>query len=70
MDEKGVRNLKRCYEIIFTKLNLYRLMQKDRTLFEEKEYIEVEFPFTITTEHLNKLIKDKDKNNIPFGMYI
>ena len=70
MEEKGVRNLKRCYEIIFTKLNLYRLMQKDKTLFEEKEYIEVEFPFTITTEHLNKLIKEKDKNNIPFGMYI
>ena len=70
MEEKGVRNLKRCYEIIFTKLNLYRLMQKDKTLFEEKEYIEVEFPFTITTQHLNKLIKEKDKNNIPFGMYI
>ena len=70
MGEKGVRNLKRCYEIIFTKLNLYRLMEKDTTLFEEKEYIEVEFPFTITTQHLTKLIRDKDKSNIPFGMYI
>ena len=70
MGEKGVRNLKRCYEIIFTKLNLYRLMQKDTTLFEEKEYIDVEFPFTITTEHLGKLIKDRDKSNVPFGMYI
>jgi len=28
-DEKGVRNLKRCLEIIFTKLNLYRLMKKE-----------------------------------------
>ena len=70
MGEKGVRNLKRCYEIIFTKLNLYRLMQKDTTLFDEKEYIDVEFPFTITTEHLGKLIKDRDKSNVPFGMYI
>tara|TARA_B100000963_G_scaffold362043_1_gene402517 strand:+ start:10237 stop:12567 length:2331 start_codon:yes stop_codon:yes gene_type:complete len=70
MDEKGVRNLKRCYEIIFTKLNLYRLMEKDTTLFQENEYIEVEFPFTITTQHLSKLIKEKDKSNIPFGMYI
>ena len=68
--EKGVRNLKRCYEIIFTKLNLYRLMQNDKTLFQENEYIEVEFPFTITTQHLGKLIKEKDKSNIPFGMYI
>ena len=70
MDEKGVRNLKRCYEIIFTKLNLYRLMENDKTLFQENEYIEVEFPFTITTTHLGKLIKEKDKSNIPFGMYI
>ena len=70
MGEKGVRNLKRCYEIIFTKLNLYRLMQKDTSLFEEKEQITVEFPFTITTEHLGKLIKDRDKSNVPFGMYI
>ena len=70
MGEKGVRNLKRCYEIIFTKLNLYRLMQKDTSLFEEKEQITVEFPFTITTEHLGKLIKERDKSNVPFGMYI
>ena len=32
--EKGVRNLKRCLEIIYTKLNLYRLMKPDINLFE------------------------------------
>ena len=28
--EKGVRNFKRCLEIIFTKINLYRLMKKEQ----------------------------------------
>ena len=32
--EDGVRNLKRCLEIIYTKLNLYRLMKPDTNLFE------------------------------------
>ena len=35
--EKGVRNLKRCLEIIYTKLNLYRLMKKGSVLFDKKE---------------------------------
>ena len=39
--EKGVRNLKRCLEIIYTKLNLYRLMKSDSTLFKEKDTIKV-----------------------------
>ena len=34
--EKGVRNLKRCLEIIYTKLNLYRLMKPGTNLFETK----------------------------------
>ena len=43
-DEKGVRNLKRCLEIIHTKLNLYaRLMKKGSTLFDKNEVIEVTF---------------------------
>jgi ATP-dependent Lon protease len=32
--EDGVRNLKRCLEIIYTKLNLYRLMKPGSNLFE------------------------------------
>ena len=34
-NEDGVRNLKRCLEIIHTKLNLYRLMKPDTNLFEQ-----------------------------------
>ena len=35
--EKGVRNMKRCLETIYSKLNLYRLMDSNTNLFN-KEY--------------------------------
>jgi ATP-dependent Lon protease len=69
--EDGVRNLKRCLEIIYTKLNLYRLMKPNTNMFEEDMSLKVEFPFTVTKEIADKLIK-KDKNNISalYSMYI
>ena len=69
-DEKGVRNLKRALEIIYTKLNLYRLMKKDSKLFEKETTLEVSFPFTVTIDIAKKLVKKEDKNGIPFGMYL
>lgn len=44
--EDGVRNLKRCLEIIHTKLNLYRLMRPNSNLFHEDMSFKVVFPFT------------------------
>jgi ATP-dependent Lon protease len=55
--EDGVRNLKRCLEIIHTKLNLYRLMKPGSNLFEEDMSLKVEFPFTVTKDIVDKLIK-------------
>jgi ATP-dependent Lon protease len=55
--EDGVRNLKRCLEIIYTKLNLYRLMRPGSNLFEEDMSIKVEFPFTVTKDIVDKMIK-------------
>jgi len=55
--EDGVRNLKRGLEIIHTKLNLYRLMKPGSNLFEEDMSLKVEFPFTITKNIVDKLIK-------------
>ena len=55
--EDGVRNLKRCLEIIHTKLNLYRLMRPDTNLFESDMDIKVEFPITVTPRIVDKLIK-------------
>ena len=55
--EEGVRNLKRCLEIVYTKLNLYRLMRSDTNLFEQEISLKVEFPFIVTKEIVDKLIK-------------
>jgi hypothetical protein len=61
--EDGVRNLKRCIEIIYKKLNLYRLVKPGTTLFEKENTLTVEFPFTVTTDITNNLIK-KDDNGL------
>ena len=67
--EDGVRNLKRCLEIIYTKLNLYRLMRPNSNLFEEDMSLKVTFPFTVTKDIVDKLIK---KTEVPllYNLYI
>lgn len=68
--EDGVRNLKRCLEIIHTKLNLYRLVDSDNKMFEDMK-MKVEFPFTVTNEYVDTMIKHNDKMNPSlFGLYI
>jgi ATP-dependent Lon protease len=69
--EDGVRNLKRCYEIIYTKLNLYRLMRPDSNLFEEDMSLKVEFPFTVTKNIVDKLIKNSKENiSVLHNLYV
>ena len=72
--ESGVRNLKRCLEIIHTKLNLYRLMKPDVNLFENSDGFKLKkricFPATIRKENVDELLIKGNKNQIPFGMYI
>jgi ATP-dependent Lon protease len=69
--EDGVRNMKRCLEIIHTKLNLYRLMKPGSNLFEEDMSLEVSFPFTVTKQIVDKLIKkERDDNYALSGMYL
>jgi ATP-dependent Lon protease len=60
--EDGVRNLKRCLEIIHTKLNLYRLMKPGSNIFEQDMSLKVEFPFTVTKDVVDKLIKRENDN--------
>ena len=68
--EDGVRNLKRCLEIIHTKLNLYRLIDSDNKMFDDMK-MKVEFPFTVTNEYVDTMIKHNDKMNPSlFGLYI
>ena len=67
--EEGLRNLKRCYEIIYTKLNLYRLMKPGTNLFEKDMSIDVQFPFNVSKEIVDKLIKKKDSSSVLHMMY-
>ena len=69
--EDGVRNMKRSLEIIYTKLNLYRLMKPGSNLFEGEMSIKVEFPFKVTKDIVDKLIK-KEQENISalWSMYV
>ena len=71
--ECGVRNLKRCLEIIYTKLNLYRLMKPDINLFEKSDGFKlkekISFPCSINKEMIDKLINKGKKDEIPYGIY-
>jgi ATP-dependent Lon protease len=70
--EDGVRNLKRCIEIIYKKLNLYRLVKPGTTLFDKEHTLTVEFPFTVTNDIVNNLIKKDDSglNKSALNMYL
>ena len=69
--ESGVRNLKRCLEIIHTKLNLFRLVKSDDNLFASDMEIDVTFPITVTRKHVDVLIKsDEPMNQSLLAMYV
>ena len=59
-NEAGVRNLKRCLEVIYTKLNLCRLMKPGTLLFDKNITMEIQFPFRVTREVVDKVIKKTD----------
>jgi ATP-dependent Lon protease len=69
-EEKGVRNLKRCIETIFSKINLFRLMTPGTNLFEKEITIHVEFPFKVTPDIVQKLLKSPEKNTSSSHMYL
>jgi len=62
-EESGVRNLKRCLEIIHTKLNLFRLVKPNTSLFNNDMTLEVSFPMTVTKNVVDVLIKNEEHQN-------
>jgi len=71
MNEAGVRNMKRCLEIIHTKLNLFRLMKPGQNLFTKDMDLAVEFPFTVSKKHVETLIKNEEtQNQSLLAMYV
>ena len=71
--EDGVRNLKRCIEVILTKLNLFRLLKPTNKIIEKdfKGIGLVSFPLTVTKELLEKLLcRDETQSTSHLSMYI
>ena len=62
-EEAGVRNMKRCLEIIYTKLNLFRLMKPEENIFSKDIKMEVKFPITVTNKEVDVLIKNEEKQS-------
>ena len=61
--ESGVRSLKRCLEIIYTKINLCRLLKPGTKMFDNNITLELSFPFIVTQQLVDKLIIIKDIQN-------
>ena len=69
--EEGVRNLKRCLEVVHRKLNLYRLIKPDTPLFEKEMSLKVAFPFAVTNEVVDKLVKQaNDDKRVNLSLYL
>ena len=72
--EDGVRNLKRCLEVVHKKLNLYRLMKPDINLFANSDGLKlknkISFPCILTKQMIDELINKESSKDIPYGMYI
>jgi len=70
-EEKGVRNLKRCLEIIYSKINLYHLMGNDSKLFGEDIINNIVFPYTLDKNIVDKIITKNLENNLShLNMYM
>jgi ATP-dependent Lon protease len=73
-NEEGVRNLNRCLEIIYTKLNLFRLMHTgadDAPILGKKADIKVSFPHTVTKKDVDILIhNEENQNQSLLAMYV
>ncbi len=70
--EQGVRNLKRCLEIVHTKLNLYRLVKTDTSMFEKEMGLRVSFPYTLTKRDVDILVKTDEtmSQSVLCSMYV
>ena len=70
-EEAGVRNLKRCLEIIYTKLNLFRLVKSGSNIFGKEIDMKVSFPITVTKKEVDILIKNEEnQHQSMLAMYV
>ena len=68
-NEEGVRNLKRCFETIISKINIHILSagQTGELSFKLKQ---VDLPMTLTEDNIEVLLKIGVNDRPPFHMYV
>jgi len=70
-NESGVRNLKRCLETIYTKINLFRLLTPNTSLFESMCKLgKITYPYTVTVDVVNILLPIKSEGSKWNAMYL
>jgi ATP-dependent Lon protease len=69
-NEKGVRNLKRCLETIYNKLNLYNLVNDNKD-FKDTFFKNFKYDDNVNENMIKILLSSftGKTNNVPFGMY-
>ena len=68
-DEKGVRNLKRCLENVFAKLNVSRLAGTDSTVLKSSDMVPFRAPFDVTRDVIDSLLRAPTRD-VPPNMYV
>ena len=77
-DEKGIRNLENIIREIINKINFVKVNYKNLNDIKSitfKDFEKVQYPIEITTDMINKLMKERDNIETkfakpPFGMYL
>ena len=78
-EEEGVRNLKRCFQTLLEKINIWRLLNFSGDEINSLNFSPqlqkifknpLQFPLTVTPELLEKIVEDKKvMDEPPFMMY-
>ena len=66
--EKGVRNLKRCLENVYAKLNVSRLAGSCATILKSSDMMDFTTPFAVTRDVVDCLLKTPSRD-VPPSMY-
>ena len=68
--EQGVRNFKRILENIYTKINLYKLLNTETTLFGGEKTVKVEFPLELSMSNISKFWSRNTSIETYMHMYV
>lgn len=65
-NEEGVRNLKRCIETIYYKINMCRLLDPESAMYKRimESNVPLVFPCTVDDKMASVLVKDRDESNL------